>query len=101
MAARLGDTALAERYFRQAAEIDLDDSRGNAAGGIHAGALGGLWQATVLGFAGLSLGGNKPEHRSNLPPNWRSLSMRYQWRGQWHELTLPEGVQHQKIEDDA
>jgi len=101
VAARLGDTALAERYFRQAAEIDLDDSRGNAAGGIHAGALGGLWQATVLGFAGLSLGGNKFEHRANLPPNWRSLSMRYQWRGQWHELTLPEGTEHGKAEDDS
>ena len=43
VAARLGDTALAERYFRQAAEIDLEDSIGNVAGGVHAGALGGLY----------------------------------------------------------
>ena len=55
VAARLGDTALAERYFRQAAEIDLADNMGNAAGGIHAAALGGLWQAAVFGFAGLRL----------------------------------------------
>ena len=55
VAARLGDTALAERYFRQAAEIDLADNMGNAAGGVHAGALGGLWQAAVFGFAGLRL----------------------------------------------
>ena len=34
VAARLGETVLAERYFRQAAEIDLEDSIGNAAGGI-------------------------------------------------------------------
>ena len=94
VAARLGDIALAERYFRQAAEIDLADNMGNAAGGIHAGALGGLWQAAVLGFAGLRFCGESPdEHRPNLPPSWYSLSMRFQWRGRWHELTLPEGAE--------
>ena len=92
VAARLGDTALAERYFRQAAEIDLADNRGNSTGGIHVGALGGLWQAAVFGFAGLRLTENGPEHRPQLPANWRSLSMRFQWRGRSRELTLPEGA---------
>ena len=102
VAARLGDTTLAERYFRQAAEIDLADNMGNAAGGVHAGALGGLWQAAVLGFAGLRFCGESPdEHRANLPPSWRSLSMRFQWRGRWHELTLPEGGARQKTEDQS
>jgi kojibiose phosphorylase len=91
VAARLGDTALAERYFRQAAEIDLADTMANSTGGIHAGALGGLWQAAVFGFAGLRLTEDGPEHRPKLPGSWRSLSMRFQWRGRWHELTLPEG----------
>jgi kojibiose phosphorylase len=45
VAARLGDAALAQAYFRQAAEIDLANNMGNAAGGVHMGALGGLWQA--------------------------------------------------------
>ena len=84
-------TALAGRYFRQAAEIDLADNMGNSAGGVHAGALGGLWQAAVFGFAGLGFCGERPEHRANLPSSWRSLSMRFRWRGRWHELTLPEG----------
>jgi len=92
VAARLGYTALAEHYFRQAAEIDLADSMGNAASGIHAAALGGLWQAAVLGFAGLRFSGERPEHRAKLPPSWRSLAMRFQWRSQWHELILPEGA---------
>src|SRR5207248_11572705 len=51
VAARLGNIALAERYFRQAAAIDLANNMGNAAGGVHAAALGGLWQAAVFGFA--------------------------------------------------
>jgi trehalose/maltose hydrolase-like predicted phosphorylase len=93
VAARLGKVALAERYFRQAAEIDLADSMGNAAGGVHAGAFGGLWQAVVFGFAGLDLCGEKPEHRSNLPPHWRSVSVPFQWRGQSYQLRAPEGVQ--------
>jgi kojibiose phosphorylase len=100
VAARLGDTVLAERYFRQAADIDLADT-GNAAGGVHAGALGGLWQAVVFGFAGLRLGGETPEHGTNLPPSWRSMSMRFQWRGRWHELTLPQGAQHRQAGDDS
>lgn len=88
VAARLGDMARAERYFRQAAEIDLADNMRNAAGGIHAGALGGLWQAVVFGFAGLRIGKDGPEHQPNLPSNWRSLSMHFQWRGRWHDLAL-------------
>jgi trehalose/maltose hydrolase-like predicted phosphorylase len=51
VAARLGDGNLAQAYFRQAAEIDLANNMGNAAGGIHMGALGGLWQAAVFGRA--------------------------------------------------
>ena len=101
VAARLGDTALAERYFRAAAEIDLADNMGNAAGGVHVGALGGLWQAAVLGFAGLRVCGERPKHSANLPPSWRSLSMRFQWRGRWHELALPEGSERGKAADDS
>ena len=100
VAARLGDTALAERYFRQAAEIDLVDNMGNAAGGVHLAALGGLWQAAVLGFAGLRLAKGGPEYHPKLPASWRSLSMRFQWRGRWHELTLPEDAERRKVADD-
>ncbi len=99
VAARLGDTALAERYFRQAAEIDLADNMGNSTGGIHAGALGGLWQAVAFGFAGLRLTKDGPEHRPNLPATWRSLSMRFSWQGRWRELTLPEGEGRNRSED--
>jgi trehalose/maltose hydrolase-like predicted phosphorylase len=99
VAARVGDAMLAERYFRQAAEIDLLDNMGNSAGGVHAGALGGLWQAAVFGFAGLHLHEGKPRHRANLPPAWRSLSMRFHWLGEWHQLTLPQAAEHRKADE--
>jgi kojibiose phosphorylase len=91
VAARLGKIELAERYFRQAAEIDLGNNMGNAAGGVHTAGLGGLWQAAVFGFAGLYLQGPAPELRPALPPSWRRLEMRYQWRGRWHDVALRAG----------
>jgi kojibiose phosphorylase len=81
MAARLGDVALAERYFRQAAAIDLDDAMGNAAAGVHMATQGGLWQAAVFGFAGLQLNGNGLRLDPHLPESWQSLTFRIQWRG--------------------
>lgn len=81
VAARLGDPARALRYFRETAAIDLDDSMGNAAGGIHIGALGGLWQATVFGFAGVSLMNDGIAFEPHLPQQWDTLSFPLQWRG--------------------
>jgi kojibiose phosphorylase len=86
LAARLGDMALAEQYFRQASEIDLSDNMGNAAGGIHIAALGGLWQAAVFGFAGLHLSDDGPQLNPKLPPAWRGLSFRIRWRGKDYAL---------------
>lgn len=81
VAARLGDIELAERYFHQAATIDLGNTTGNAAGGVHAGALGGLWQAALFGFAGLR---SRPDGLTldpHLPPRWQNLQFRVQWQG--------------------
>ena len=54
VAARLGETETALRFLRQAAAADLELDP-NSAGGIRIAGLGGLWQAIVLGFAGLDL----------------------------------------------
>ena len=79
VAARLGRRDLALHYFRQTAAIDLADSMGNAALGIHIGALGGLWQATVLGFGGLSLRPDGLHFDPHLPEPWDRLSFPVQW----------------------
>jgi beta-phosphoglucomutase family hydrolase len=87
LAARLGHMALAEKYFRQASEIDLSDNMGNASGGVHAAALGGLWQAAVFGFAGLRLDDDGPRLDPKLPRGWKELSFRVRWRGKDYPLT--------------
>jgi trehalose/maltose hydrolase-like predicted phosphorylase len=80
VAARLGDAAMALDYLREAAATDLDLDP-NSAGGVRIAGLGAIWQAVVLGFAGLDLRGDMPALDPKLPPEWRSLSFRMCWRG--------------------
>ncbi len=81
MAARMGNIPMAERYLKQAAEIDLGNNMGNAAGGVHAAAIGGLWQAIVFGFAGIELQPDGISLSPRMLPSWRSLTFPVQWRG--------------------
>lgn len=80
VAARLGDAEMALRYLGETAANDLDLDPGSA-GGVRIAGLGALWQAAVLGFAGLDLAGDTPAIDPKLPPQWRSLSFRARWRG--------------------
>ncbi len=88
VAARLGDRALAQTYFRQAAEIDLANNMGNAAGGVHMGALGALWQAAVFGVAGLRLRETGIVLDPHLLPGWAEMAFPLQWRGRLLRVRL-------------
>ncbi len=88
MAARIGDRSRAERYLKQAAEIDLNNNMGNSAGGVHAAALGGLWQAMVFGFAGMRTAVDGVAFAPNLLPNWQRLGFSVQWRGRKLSVSL-------------
>jgi trehalose/maltose hydrolase-like predicted phosphorylase len=94
VAARIGDLAIAERYLKQAAEIDLNNNMGNAAGGVHAAALGGLWQAMVFGFAGLRTHADGVSLAPNLMNRWSRVAFPLQWRGRKLRVSLqPQRVQ--------
>ena len=88
VAARLGDGAIAQRYLRQAGEIDLANNMGNAAGGVHFAALGGLWQAAVLGVAGVRLREDGIALDPHLLPGWKEMRCSVQWRRCVLRLTL-------------
>jgi trehalose/maltose hydrolase-like predicted phosphorylase len=81
VAARLGYSDVALRYFQQAAAIDLADNHTTIAGGLHMAALGGTWLTAILGFAGLSLRSDGVAFNPRLPASWTTLKFRMRWRG--------------------
>ncbi len=81
VARRLGLDREADRYLQRALQIDLDDSRGNRAEGLHMATQGGIWQAVALGCAGARAGADALELDPHLPPGWRRLSLRIAYRG--------------------
>jgi trehalose/maltose hydrolase-like predicted phosphorylase len=81
VAARLEALELAERYLHQTADIDLDSPTVSSAGGVHIAALGGLWMAIIIGFAGFRTMGEELAFDPVLPEKWRQIVFRIQWRG--------------------
>jgi trehalose/maltose hydrolase-like predicted phosphorylase len=86
-AAWLGDLGTAERYLEEALRLDLDFEQGvTAAGGVHIATLGGIWQALVLGFGGMTVAGGQPRFAPHVPASWGSLRFRVRWRGTLFEV---------------
>lgn len=67
MASRLGDMDKALSYFEMTARMDLDDTHGNTADGLHTANLGGVYLGIVMGFAGLRIGRDHISLRPRLP----------------------------------
>ena len=92
LAATLGKTVDAYKNFMQAATVDLEDTRGNTADGIHAASAGGVWQAVVFGFGGIQLKDSGPVATPHLPSTWTRLKFKLNWRGTWHSFDLSPSV---------
>ena len=88
VAARLGDTATALRFFRLTAAIDLSAKRVGSAGGIHIAAQGGIWMLSVLGFAGLALRSDGISIDPHLPTGWDGIAFSVQWRGRHVQIRI-------------
>jgi kojibiose phosphorylase len=88
VAARLGDVGMAKRYLRQAAAVDLANNMGNAAGGVHAATLGGMWQAVIMGVAGMRLGTGGLAFDPHLPESWAALRFAVLWHGRTLRVSL-------------
>ena len=65
VAASLGKTVEAYKYFRLAALVDLENTRGNAAEGIHGASCGSIWQAVIFGVAGVKFTQDGPVTKPN------------------------------------
>lgn len=78
----------AQELFRIACTVDLEDTAGNAAAGLHVANLAGLWTAVLAGFAGVSAHDRVISIDPHLPTAWRHLAVRFRCMGQRIHLEL-------------
>jgi trehalose/maltose hydrolase-like predicted phosphorylase len=67
--------------MRDSLRIDLEDLGGTTAAGVHIGALGGAWQAFLLGFLGAGVRDGVLELAPSLPDVWPRLEARFRCLG--------------------
>jgi trehalose/maltose hydrolase-like predicted phosphorylase len=80
--ARSGDPERALTLFRLAARLDLDNTTGTTADGLHLATMGGVWQALAFGFLGMAANDGTLVVRPRLPSAWHALALRLRFAGQ-------------------
>jgi HAD superfamily hydrolase (TIGR01509 family) len=92
VAARLGLRDDAERYWRESLWLDLSNTMGNSALGVHPACMGATWQALVFGFLGVRFTDAgpvpDPDAGARLPAKWRAVSVTLAWRGRLHPVEV-------------
>ncbi len=93
VAAEVGYEELALDYFTRALYLDLSDSHGNTADGVHVANAGGVWAGVVHGFAGMVEQGNHIEFTPRLPSGWDGVSFHLRRHGSRFRVDLdPDGL---------
>jgi trehalose/maltose hydrolase-like predicted phosphorylase len=88
LACELGLTDTAYQLFMKGALVDLDDQRGNTNEGIHNACTGAVWQAAVLGFAGLRFTGDGYTTAPCWPDGWTRLAFKCFHKGKQISIDL-------------
>ena len=83
VAAIIGHAREAYDYFRRAAGLDLDNLRNATKDGLHAAALGAVWQMAIPGFMGMRVREDHLYFQPALPEAWKQIRFPLQYRG-WH-----------------
>lgn len=78
--------------LRQALRLDLGDTTGMTAAGLHLANLGGVWQALLHGFAGVSVRDDTIAVDPALPAAWPRFSIRFRALGAHLRLDVDHGV---------
>ena len=89
LAIRQGLARDARKYFETTIGIDLGDTAGNTAHGIHGAGEGGIWLAVVHGFGGLTVRRDGTvDVAPRLPAGWQRLRYRFGRHGQPLQVTI-------------
>ena len=90
MAATVGHPELAHRYFAESLTLDLVDSHGNSADGVHVANAGGVWAAVVNGLAGVRTERESVHIDPKALPGWTSLCFSIRHRGARLRIAITE-----------
>lgn len=82
LACDMGEMDLAYQLFLQSCRIDLGENPHSTDDGIHAAALGGIWQCVVYGFGGVRMSGGRLRIEPKLPKTWDRLAFELTVEGQ-------------------
>jgi len=96
VAAIIGHAGEAYDYFRRAAGLDLDNLRHATKDGLHAAALGAVWQMAIPGFMGMRVREDHIYFQPALPEAWKQIRFPLQYRG-WH-LKFSAGAGRYRVE---
>ncbi len=89
LASDIGNKKLGYEMFQKACLIDLDNNKPHSSDeGIHAAAMGGLWECVVYGFGGVRMIGGKLRISPALPDAWNKLTYTILWHGQELAVTV-------------
>jgi trehalose/maltose hydrolase-like predicted phosphorylase len=82
LACELGQLDKAYRLFVLGALVDLENLRGNTPEGVHVACAGAVWQAAILGLAGLRVSDAGYTTSPCWPDGWTRLAFTFQHRGE-------------------
>ncbi|KHL12170.1 UNVERIFIED_CONTAM: kojibiose phosphorylase, partial [Mumia flava] len=99
LAAEVGYSSLAVRYFTEALYVDLADLHGNTSDGVHVASTGGVWSALVQGFGGFRDYSGEFSIDPRLPESWESLTYRLTIRGSRIRVAVSAGTVELTVED--
>jgi hypothetical glycosyl hydrolase len=86
--ANIGEMEMADEFFHKAMEIDLNTNYNDSMDGIHAAALGGIWNCVILGFAGVRYHHDYVELSPHMPDGWEKMSFYLKIHGQYILITI-------------
>lgn len=81
MAAEVGHQEMALEYFHAGLFVDVGDTHGNTADGVHIASAAGVWRALVSGFGGLRDDEDLLNFDPRLPRAWQHLTFPLTYRG--------------------
>lgn len=98
----LGLEDKAYRYFMETSRLDLDNTHGNTADGLHLANMGGNWLALVRGYAGMRVIDGQLHFNPQLPKAWSSIRFKLRFKGSLIELRMThEQTQYSLLEGAA